>query len=353
MNNTIKSSAQSISIHKKILFTVVLLFFILLFLEGVSWIALKFLNPDLEKKTLPLWVMANLKETNFIQDRLLFWRVPSSSDRLHTNAFGLRGDDFSVPKEPDVFRIITLGDSCTWGFGVQPGQEYPKILQDLLNDTFIPVVFEVQNAGIPGFSSLQGLRYFESELVNYQPDLITLYFGRNDARFLNEEGGYAPDHEVPVASPVMYFIKTKLDGSSTFRLLKTIAMSLRKSSSSRTDLSRGHTLREGRKCRVESDEFEANYRSLISAAKSRKIQVIAITAPVFPSHIGNYNNLVRQICQNTKIDVLDAETEFAKHGGNEWLVDDCHPNRTGHEWIASELKRKILDLANRQTSPSE
>jgi lysophospholipase L1-like esterase len=328
---------------KSVVFSLILMGVLITCVELLVRTFTKADNLSAQSEALPFWVISNLDNANFIADRLLFWRVPPSTPRLYTNSRGLVGPEFSIIKEPDVCRIITLGDSCTWGFGVKPGFEYPKVLNRILDQTSVPAVFEVENAGIPGFSSLQGLRYLESELLDYNPDIITLYFGRNDRRSLHEEGGYAPDHEVYVPPVWVAELKSILNRLRSYQILRRAVLNLRSPSREET-LGWHHTMRSERSVRVEADEFERNIRGIITLARDNNAVPLAITSPVYPSRIGNYNDLLKQICDDQDVWILDAAEEFAQRGSNEWLVDDCHPNPAGHQWIAEQLSRKIIAI---------
>ena len=335
------------SLHKKLMFSGLIFICTGLFFECMVRLLTTNDLPQSDSQALPLWVVSNLKESNFVRHRLLFWRVPAGSDRLNTNSLGLRGLEFSPLKEPGVFRIITLGDSCTWGFGVEQTYEYPWLLQKILNMQPVPIIFEVQNAGIPGYSSLQGLRYLRSELVHYEPDVVTVYFGRNDRRRLNEEGGYLPDHEVMIPPVWVHLAQNILNQSRAYQLCRNRLLKLK--SKPMTQPQYQKVSNSHRQFRVEQDEFKRNFLEIISTIRSIGAVPLAITAPVFPKTIGNYNTVVQTICNEHDIWCLDAEAEFFSHGGNEWLVDDCHPNETGHRWIATQLQQRILSMIQNNT----
>ncbi len=73
-----------------------------------------------------------------------------------------------------------MGDSVTYGFGVGCKESFPEQLQDILNSKLSSYKFEVINAGVLGYTSYQGLKYFQRDIIKYQPDLITVCFGIND-----------------------------------------------------------------------------------------------------------------------------------------------------------------------------
>ena len=110
-------------------------------------------------------------------DPVLLWRpLP----RKPFNSQRFKGPVVQVPKPTDVVRIMCYGDSLTDG---PPKGGWPSWLHALLREQ-PPVAgrsFEVINAGVAGYSSHQGLLRFLEEVDQYQPDLLLVSFGWNDA----------------------------------------------------------------------------------------------------------------------------------------------------------------------------
>jgi lysophospholipase L1-like esterase len=101
--------------------------------------------------------------------------------RYNSNSFGFRGQEFTREKQEGVYRIIAIGDSCTFGVGVSNDEHtYPVLLEKKLNREIKNRKFEVINAGIPGYLCLQSLISFLTELVDYKPDMIIVYTGWNE-----------------------------------------------------------------------------------------------------------------------------------------------------------------------------
>lgn len=69
--------------------------------------------------------------------------------------------------------IICFGDSITWGYGANPGEDYPSVLAKMTN---IPVI----NAGIDGDTSTEALKRIESDVLDRDPLLVVIEFGGND-----------------------------------------------------------------------------------------------------------------------------------------------------------------------------
>lgn len=101
---------------------------------------------------------------------------------LIINSKGLRDREFSYSKPDRTRRILCLGDSFTFGYGVEAEETYPKVMERKLNA--IPwqnQAWEVLNAGVGSTGTAQQLAYFVSEGYKYQPDFVLLgFFQEND-----------------------------------------------------------------------------------------------------------------------------------------------------------------------------
>ena len=96
------------------------------------------------------------------------------------NSQGLRGPEFVMNKPNDVYRIIAVGGSTTFGSGVEDSFSWPALLQKSLNDLETSKRIEVLNAGVSAATSLQNINHINQKLINFSPDLIILYEGTND-----------------------------------------------------------------------------------------------------------------------------------------------------------------------------
>ena len=99
-----------------------------------------------------------------------------SGTRFRTDALGFRGDEL----RGGARRILTLGDSCTWGWRVADDEAYPAVLQRLL-DGRPPARYDVVNGGVPGYTSHHGLVVLREKGLPLAPAIVTLGFGFNDA----------------------------------------------------------------------------------------------------------------------------------------------------------------------------
>jgi len=102
--------------------------------------------------------------------------------RIHINGYGQRCEDYPLEKQPGELRIVALGDSLTFGPGVGNDEMFLGQLQQAFrdhppHDGFVRVV----NTAANGYSTIHYLRWMESQLQTYSPDLVLLclYIGND------------------------------------------------------------------------------------------------------------------------------------------------------------------------------
>ncbi len=121
-----------------------------------------------------------------MRDSELGWKLrPDSKDKwggasITINNKGLRGPELSYTKQPDVKRILFLGDSVTFGYKLKSyKQTFPHLIENLLRSKSDYEV-EAINSGVGGYSPWQEYIYLTTEGIKYEPDLIVVSFVLND-----------------------------------------------------------------------------------------------------------------------------------------------------------------------------
>jgi len=99
---------------------------------------------------------------------------------LLINARGLRDYEYSTRKEPGTFRIVGVGDSSLFGWGVRLEDSGLKVLERRLNERFRPQKFEVIDFAVPGYNTAMEAETFVRKCLDYAPDLVLLNFNTND-----------------------------------------------------------------------------------------------------------------------------------------------------------------------------
>ena len=138
--------------------------------------------------------------------------------QLRTNNLGFRGDDISLEKPDNTYRILFLGDSMTFGWGVEDRQTFPARLQEYLHGLDLGLKFEVINAGFTdGYSPDSYYAFLRDRGLKLEPDLIILtFFPYNDIPDLLEMEWTKTDKSgLPLA--VKSLDRTVKNGYQTFR----------------------------------------------------------------------------------------------------------------------------------------
>lgn len=157
-----------------IIVLIVSLFISLIFLE----IILRFIVP------LPLAC------TLFEGDKELVYRNKANVDyleknpeyrvRYSTNSEGIRDNKvLKFNKDEEELRIFTIGDSFTYGLGLNLEETFQFKLENKLKNKLNRDV-NVINAGVGGYGSKQSLELLRIEIKNYQPDIVLYNFYNND-----------------------------------------------------------------------------------------------------------------------------------------------------------------------------
>lgn len=98
--------------------------------------------------------------------------------RVTLNSRGERGPERALEKRPGVKRVLVLGDSTAWGWGVDDAQTWTRLVERELGSAV-----ELVNLAVPGYGTDQELWVLEREAPRHQPDLVLLGFVHNDTLY--------------------------------------------------------------------------------------------------------------------------------------------------------------------------
>lgn len=271
------------------------------------------------------------------------------------SASGFRGPAFDVAKKPGVTRVLCVGDSVTFG----AEETYPHALRQCLGERF-----EVINFGVPGYSSLLGLKMFETRGAALKPDVVVVMFGWND-HWLAKGRTDAEQFEDSAKNSAASY----LGGVRIFQLVAMIVRGMAGEKNMPT------------KNRVSLTEYDDNLRRIVAAAESSGAKVVMMTAPSaisigklpdFLVHLrfmegdpsepaadvlkrldalhGSYNDVVRKVASETGAVLIDLDAMWAARGVGDLFRDPSndvtHPNPAGYRLIGQTLCDTILKSSN-------
>jgi len=106
------------------------------------------------------------------------WSSTYSGVEVRLNELGLR-DDPIVQKTKREYRIVVLGDSVTFGWGVAQDQIFTSRLQRTLTEK-IQRPIRVINTGVGGYNTVQENAFFKKHGLSLAPDMVILVYVTND-----------------------------------------------------------------------------------------------------------------------------------------------------------------------------
>jgi hypothetical protein len=109
--------------------------------------------------------------------------------KFSVNKIGLRGPD--EPKNPDVYKIITLGSSTTEDEAQDDTREWSHVLMDELNDRQSNVHVWIANAGVSGYTTVENLEEMKDLPIFSRVNAVIMVLGETDMGATLSAGGAA------------------------------------------------------------------------------------------------------------------------------------------------------------------
>jgi lysophospholipase L1-like esterase len=302
----------------------------------------------------------------WVCDPILHFKLNTQIQGLEgpLNSEGFRGDEWGV-KRPGVYRILALGDSCTFGLIARENlgfvkQPYPIKLQRLVERRIGEGHVEALNAGVPGYNSFHGVMLLRTRLRDLDPDLITVRYGWND-QFLSAQG----EGEAFFREPESALGRLLEDAALRTRLYpfaRRLAMELRALRRPVADQAMSaFALQQSWEPTIPLERYEHNLRRIVEIGRSRGAEVWLFTSPGNPApseeaaellgvsnRLGidelmriheQYNEAVRRVGREMDALVVDMEAVYARHPGTPVFLpsDIPHPTEGGHVLEAETL----------------
>lgn len=274
------------------------------------------------------WRLAHITADIYREpDPVLLWRSraepPYSSQRF-------KGPLAARPRPAGVFRVMAYGDSNTDG-PMRGG--WPERLQAVLAGQAGPRP-EVLNAGVMGYTVHQGLLRFRSEVGEFQPSLLLVSFGWNDAA----PAVGAPDSSFVAPPPWQAGLLRRLLRYRSYLVLRQVL--------AERQAARGLGVSSGP--RVPLDDYIARLGGFAETARGAGTPVVFLTRPTrgtdaelealagtWRAQVPAYSRAVIDAGQRWGVPVLDVRAWFAGRG--DLFVDECHFNDSGHALMAERL----------------
>jgi len=290
-------------------------------------------------------------------DPSLYWKLKPNQDcftkvdhkAVHINSQGTRGPEFRLAKPANTIRILSLGDSRTFGWGLAESETYSSRLQQLAQEKFgSGKRVEVINAGVNAWSYSQMLVYFRDTAMKYEPDVVILaeanlwtqFSEKNSPEFVkkfmwrvrlkNFLRRFAIYH---------YAIEVKLKAFYDRHRMKFIPV----------DPNRDALFKEQQQKDPEA-VFRSSIEDVCSLALSRGVKPVLLYLPTLDD-LGATNSSVvlklkRAVSQARNIPLVELTPDVQPVGKGLYLqADPVHFNAQGNEIIARRLLETVGNLA--------
>ncbi len=275
-----------------------------------------------------------LLEVGFLEDRDLFWVTRDYPDKLER----LRAERPA---------LVLMGDSCT-----HLGRYDDELAQLLARRRGAALSYG--NLGVAGWSSFQGRRQLERDVVELEPAVVTVYYGWNDHWI----GFGIEDKNVALVKRVFAgpWSRSRLVQLATQAV---VALGARETAYPN---------------RVSLEDFEHNLRAMVELARARGIRPVLVTAAtshaegaepeelalrwlrdlseLVPLH-ARYVDAVRRVAAEEEAVLCDAAARAEALPRDErerlFMRDGIHLTADGDRWLAEVLydcleREGLLDL---------
>ncbi|KYG81024.1 GDSL-like lipase/acylhydrolase family protein [Roseivirga ehrenbergii] len=299
------------------------------------------------------------------------------------NSHGFRGKEISLKKSEDIFRIVCIGGSTTYGSGVDDyRQSYPYLLQQKLNSLGAQV--EVINAGVQGYNTLQSYLNYILKIEDLEADMLIVYHAFNDVftRMVWPATAYKAGQsgQITISHPGNDGILRKL---SIFRVPLVFSGAISPIGSwneieVEVDTYHGtEFVRQLINEKYPSGIFESvpidsilqtnrpfffkrNLNKLIREAKGNGTQVVlasviysdqepefmhVLKSSAYQKAISEHNAITRDLAIEHDLILLDFEKDIPAQ--NEWFTDGMHFNFLGNQKRAEKISELLLPLIDK------
>lgn len=245
------------------------------------------------------------------------------------------------------FAIICLGDSFTYGWGVDASLTYPRQLERMLNSADSTRKFKIYNLAVPGSNSSQHLKYLKELIKKYnKPDLVIILTGANDVWNLAESNIYRlPGANRDKDRLIMYKIKLFFADFRIYKMAKILLLNLKgKTPESEVDLFSQLPQQKDVNLEDSSRLVRYNLTEIYLLLKANNIRMIFQNYPTGdPCGEGTVENTAKSLDVPFVNNYANFNTELKRVNPKDlFLYDNSHPTAAGYAIIAEALRKVIV-----------
>lgn len=249
---------------------------------------------------------------------------------VSTNGDGLRAPLFSVERDPGTWRIMALGCSTTFGWGVRDEETYPARLGQRLRAQGHNSV-EVVNGGQPGYTSFQGRWLWDRVLKDYRPDVVLIGYVVQDAR----KAGYSDKSQAILQQDQRFLKDNVLYQLRSYLLLRSLLGGVQVRA-------KEHSGDQGGVFRVPPEDYAENLRYLIGQIREQGGQPVLFGYPLERSgYTSEHRTILRAAAEVEGVPYFDPQPQMEEASRQQQLYfpnDRGHANAAGNDLIAKWMQ---------------
>ena len=325
---------------KRFLGNLMLLCCIVIFCFMAGEIVVRLFYSHFADYNMEMWRYASEMKRPMSSAKLPFFHSPNKQGTyygvdIRTNSMGFRDNEYAIRKPKGTKRIIALGDSHTFGWGVPFEDLFSKELESKLNNN--NGRYEVINMGIGNYNSVMELELFRSKGLQLDPDMVILMFFINDTE------------AVPGRMPGLRYSIVRRSYLWAFLFDRIVTL--------KTRLSRGFNWNEydaglySQENTKNLAESRQAIRELIGLCRENNIRLLIVNIPElhrFKDYPFPYaTDYIKELAQEAQVAFLDLLPVFSQYEPESlWVsAEDPHAGPKAHGIIATEIYTKIAEDA--------
>jgi lysophospholipase L1-like esterase len=278
-------------------------------------------------------------ETVLVPDPVLFWALRPDLDRVRLAgriaassevSFTVSTDAAGTRRMPAVSgprrTVAVLGDSCTFGVGVNDDQTFAALLQQRL-----PGVRAI-DLGVPGYMAYQGRLRLDSYRFAEPPAAVVVTFGFNDEAVW--------DNRSDLEHAALLEQRRSWVNSSRFIVLLAGLLSR----PAPATLEPGQT----RRSRLSDEEFAGEIRAIADWCRARQAKPVLMLWPyrvqLTRNDMSAKQRALLRLAANDNLPLVNLIPFVRAQGGDALFLDIIHANPTGHAVVAGALEPILREV---------
>jgi len=279
-------------------------------------------------------------------NKIIYQLIPNSNYRfknalVKTNNEGFKDKNYPKEKSKNTKRIIGIGDSGMFGWGVKETENYLTLLENRLNKND-SLHFEIINTSVPGYNTVMEVEVLEKKIQLDQVDLVIIDFITNDFElpsFIRKK----PDFTTLEKSFLLMFFEGDFFSKKQKRDEWLIDSPMDKEGYFESKV---ENVPEEYRNLVGKEAYVLAMQKLKKLGDEHDFEIIVLSQS---PHL-KIPKIVLETCDNLALKFIDFAPHWEKYKNKnptaQWKLsdDDWHPTAEGHREISNTLFEEIQKI---------